>query len=66
MLGPVVIVATECDCKSDWLWVRLEEMKYLFKFIFRFLRSGVKAKPGVAFFHSTRHARIRQKMGNVS
>ena len=27
---------TKCDCKTDWLWVRslLEEIKYLFKFIF--------------------------------
>ena len=31
---------TKCDCKTDWLWVRspLEEMKYLLKFIFPFLR----------------------------
>ena len=36
---------TKCDCKIDWLWVRspLEEMKYLLKFIFPFLRSGVEA-----------------------
>ena len=34
---------TKCDCKTDWSWVRspLEEMKYLFPFIFSFLRSGV-------------------------
>ena len=33
---------TTCDCKTDLLWVRspLEEMKYLPKFIFPFLRSG--------------------------
>ena len=37
---------TKCDCKTDWLWVRspLEEMKYLLKFIFPFLRSGIEAK----------------------
>ena len=40
------------------LWVRspLEEKKYLFKCIFPFLRSGVAAKRGVEFRHSTRHA----------
>ena len=34
---------TKCDCKN-WLWVRspLEEVKYLLKFIFPFLRSGVE------------------------
>ena len=34
---------TKCDCKNVWLWVRspLEEIKYLFKFIFPFFRSGV-------------------------
>ena len=38
--------STKCDCKTDWLWVRspLEDMKYLLKFIFPFLRSGVEAK----------------------
>ena len=58
---------TRCDCKTDWLWVRspLEEMKYLLKFIFPFLRSGVEVKRGVEFCHSTRNAsRIRQKVGN--
>ena len=57
----------KCDCKIDWLWVRspLEEMKYLFKFIFPFLRSSVEAKHGVEFCHLTRNAsRIRQKVGN--
>ena len=31
---------TQCDCKCDWLWVRspLEEMEYLFEFIYLFLR----------------------------
>ena len=39
------------DYKRDWLWVRspLEEIKYTFKFIFSFLRSGVEAKRGVEF-----------------
>ena len=42
-----------------------EEMKYLLKFIFPFLRSGVEVKRGVEFCHSTRNAsRIRQKVGN--
>ena len=58
---------SECDCTTDWLWVQspLEKMKYLFKFIFPFLRSGVKAKRGVEFRHSIRNAfRIRQKVEN--
>ena len=58
---------TKCDCKPDWLGIRspLEEMKYWIKFIFLFLRSGVEAKCGVEFCHSTRNAfRIRQKVGN--
>ena len=43
----------------------LEEMKYLLKFIFPFLRSGVEVQRGVEFCHSTRNAsRIRQKGGN--
>ena len=49
----------------DWLWVRspLEEMIYLF--IFPFLRSGVQAKPGVDFRHSTRNAsRTWRKVGS--
>ena len=49
----------------DWLWVRspLEEMKYLLKVIFPFLRSGVEVKHGVEFYHSIRNAsRIRQKV----
>ena len=47
---------TKCDCKIDWLWVRspFEVMKYLFTFIFSFLRFGVEAKRGVVFRHSTR------------
>ena len=49
------------------LWVQsaLEEMKYLFKFIFPFLRSGVKAKHRVEFRHSTCNAsKIWRKVGN--
>ena len=39
--------------------------KYLFTFIFSFLRFGIEAKRGVEFRHSTRNAsRIRQKVGN--
>ena len=36
------------------VWVRsaLEEMKYLFNFIFPFLHSGVEGKGGVEFRHS--------------
>ena len=55
---------TKCDCKTDGLWVRspLEEMKYLLKFIFPFLRSGVEAKRDVESCHSTRNAsKIRHK-----
>ena len=58
---------TKYDCKNDCMWVRfpLEEMKYLLKFIFPFLRSGVEVERGVDFCHSTRNAfRIRQKVGN--
>ena len=41
------------------------EMKYLLKFIFPFLCSGVEDKRGVEFCHSTRNAsRIRQNVGN--
>ena len=43
----------------------LEKIKYLFTFIFSFLRSGVEAKRGVEFRHSTRNAsRTRLKVGN--
>ena len=61
------VVARSVTKKTEWLWVRspLEEMKYLLKFIFPFLRSGVEAKRGVEFCHSTRNAsRIWQKVGN--
>ena len=45
---------TKCDCKTDWLWVRSPlEMKYLLKFIFQFLRSGVEGKRGVEFCLNT-------------
>ena len=57
---------TKCDGKIDWLWARspLEEVKYLFTFIFSFLRS-VEAKRGAEFRHSIRHAfRTRRKVGN--
>ena len=55
---------TKCACKSCWLWFRslLQEMRYLFKFIFSFL---VETKSDVEFRHSTRNAfRIRRKVGN--
>ena len=58
---------TKCDCKHDWLLVRspLGDMKYLFKFIFPFHRSGDKVKQGVDFSHSIRNAsRILRKLGN--
>ena len=45
--------AARGDCKTDWLWVRspLEEIKYLLKFIFPVLRSGVEVKRDVEFCH---------------
>ena len=58
---------TKCACKRDWLWVRspLEEMKYLFKFIFPFLRAGLETKCGVEFRQLARNASIiRRKVGN--
>ena len=43
----------------------LEEMTYVLKFLFPFLRSGIQAKRGVEFYHLPRNAsRIRQKVGN--
>ena len=46
--NPLRRSGTKCDWLWVWvwLWVRfpLEEIKYLFKFIFPFLRSGGKAK----------------------
>ena len=56
-----------CDCKRDWLWVRspLEEMKYLFTFVFSFLRSGAETVREVEFRHSARNAsKLRREMGN--
>ena len=49
---------TKCDCKIDWLWVRspFDEIKYLFTFIYSFLRSGVETKRGIEFRHSTSNA----------
>ena len=55
--------AQSVTVKIDWLWVRspLEEIKYLFTFIFSFLRSDVSAE----FRHSTRNAsRTQWKGGN--
>ena len=54
--GPSWRNGTRCDCKTDWLWVRspLEEMKYLLKFIFPFLRFGFEYKCGVE--SATQHA----------
>ena len=60
---------TNCDCKIDRSRVPspFEEMKYLFKFIFSFLRSGVETKRRVEFRHSTHNAsRIHQKVGTLS
>ena len=57
----------QSDCKIDWLWVRtpLEEMKYLIKFIFPFLRSAVEETRGVEFCHSTGNSfRIAQNVSN--
>ena len=58
------------------LWIRspLEEMKYLFNVLLKFLRSDVEAKCGVEFHHSTSDAgRIvsfnifaKQKKGEIS
>ena len=59
--------STQCDCKIDWLWVPspLEEVKYLFIFIFSFLRSDVEVKRIIEFHHSTCNAsRTRRKVGN--
>ena len=61
-LRSVVVQGTKCDCKIDWLWVQspFEEIKYIFTFIFLFLRSG-----GAEFRHSTRNdSRTRRKVGN--
>ena len=58
-----------CDCKIDWLWFRypFEVMKYLFKCIFSFLRSGVEVKRGAVFRHLTRNvSKIRRKRSAYS
>ena len=56
---------TKSDCKIDWLWVRtpFEEVKYLFTFIFSFLRSAINTKGGVEFRHSTLNASNSAKSG---
>ena len=43
MQGPDVTQGHKCDCKREWFCVRspLEEIKYLFKFIFLSLHSDV-------------------------
>ena len=53
--------AQERDCEHYRTWVRfpLEEIKYL---IFLFLRSGVEAKNGVVFHHSTRSALVENNL----
>ena len=49
---------TSCRCATTGL-------KYLLKFIFSFLRSGVKDERGVEFYHPISNAsRIRQNVGN--
>ena len=54
----MTVKSTGCGGKEA-----LEEMKYLF--IFLFLRSGVEAKRGVEFCHSTRNIfRTRRKVEN--
>ena len=47
---------TKCDCKTDWLWVRspLEEMKYLLKFIFSFLR--LVSRQSATFISTTQNS----------
>ena len=42
------------EWKVKWTkYIFIEEVKYLFTFIFSFLRSGVEANRGVEFRHST-------------
>ena len=56
---------TEFLIETECLNTRIMEMKYLFKFIFLFLCSGVEAKQDVKFRHSAHNAsRIRRKFGN--
>ena len=52
----IIVVVQSCPCAPGTvLWVRsqLEEMKYLFKFIFPFLRSNVEPNRGFELGHST-------------
>ena len=59
--GAQVVTVKSTSCGFEW---GLEEMKYLFKFIFPFLRSGVEDKRVVEFYHSILNAsRLRQKVG---
>ena len=50
-------VEAKWECKFDWLWVRspLKEVKYLFLFIFSFLRSVIEANRRVEFRHPARN-----------
>ena len=49
----MTVSAIGCEFRSP-----LEQMKYLFIGIFPFLRSGIEAKRGVKFRHSTRNVSI--------
>ena len=61
LAGAQIVTVKPTGCGFDPYSRRL---KYLLKFIFPFLRSGVEAKRSVEFCHSTRNAsRIRQKWG---
>ena len=52
---------------QSWIRYPLDEINYLFTFIFSYLSSGVLAKRGVEFLRSTRNAsRIRRKVSNES
>ena len=56
-------MAQACDCKRDRFCVRFprEEMIYL---IFSFFRSGVEAKRGFEFRHTTHRLHNSEKSGN--
>ena len=61
----LIQVLYESYLKNEASRGALEEVKYLFTFVFSFLRSIVEAKRGVEFRHSTRNAsRTRWKVGN--
>ena len=67
LLRPVVAQAQSVTVKpiGCGFVAPFEEMKYLLKLIFPFLRSGVEAKRGFEFCHSTRNtSRTRRKVGN--